>query len=77
MPAGPGVEEGDELTIVEGRADVLNLLKHGIKNCIGMNGTSVPETVIELSKRKITTAFVDGDRGGDLIIKSLIPSGEH
>ena len=72
LPAGPGVDEGDELTIVEGRADVLNLLKHGIKNCIGMNGTSVPETVIELSKRKITTAFVDGDRGGDLIIKSLL-----
>jgi len=71
LAAGPAIEESDEVIIVEGRADVLNLLKNGIKNAIAMNGTSVPQTIIELSKRKIVTAFVDGDRGGDLIIREL------
>nr|MCK4930153.1 DNA primase [Nanoarchaeota archaeon] len=71
LPAGPAVDESDELMVVEGRADVLNLLKHGFKNVIAMNGTNVPETIAELSKKKTITAFVDGDRGGDLIIKEL------
>jgi len=71
LPAGPGVDESDEIIVVEGRADVLNLLKHGIKNTIALNGTSVPETVIELGKKKVITLFVDGDRGGDLIIKEV------
>ena len=71
LPAGPAVDESDELIVVEGRADVLNLLKHGFKNVVAMNGTSVPETIVELSKKKTITAFVDGDRGGDLIIKEL------
>ncbi len=71
LPAGPGVDESDELIVVEGRADILNLLKNDIKNCIALNGTSVPETVIELSKKKTLTIFCDGDRGGDLIIKEL------
>ncbi len=71
LPAGPGVDESDEIIVVEGRADVLNLLKHGIKNCIALNGTSVPETIIDLGKKKVITLFVDGDRGGDLIIKEV------
>ncbi len=76
LPAGPAVDESDEVIIVEGRADVINLLKHGFKNVIGMNGTNVPETIKELSQKKIVTVFVDGDRGGDLIVKSLLDSAE-
>lgn len=76
LPAGPSIDESDEIIIVEGRADVLNLLKQGFKNAIAMNGTSVPQTIIELSRRKDTIAFVDGDRGGNLIIKDLINVGE-
>lgn len=76
LPAGPTVDESDEVIVVEGRADVLNLLKHGIKNSIAINGTNVPETIIDLSKKKVLTAFVDGDRGGDLIIKELIGVAE-
>ena len=76
LPAGPGVDESDEVIVVEGRADVLNLLKQGFKNVIAMNGTNVPETIIELSRRKTITIFVDGDRGGDLIIKELSEVGE-
>jgi DNA primase len=71
LPAGPAIEESDEVILVEGRADVLNLLKHGFKNVISMNGTSIPQTIIDLSRKKTITVFVDGDRGGDLIIKEL------
>jgi len=71
LPAGPSIDESDEIIVVEGRADVINLLKHGIKNSISLNGTSVPETIIELSRKKIITVLVDGDRGGDLIIKEI------
>ncbi len=72
LAACPGIDSFEEIILVEGRADVLNLMKHGIKNAIAMNGTKVPETIKELSKTKTITAFVDGDRGGDLIIKDLI-----
>ena len=72
LPAGPGIDEADEVIIVEGRADVLNLLKQGIKNTIALNGTSVPQTIIDLSRKKVVTVFVDGDRGGDLIIKEML-----
>jgi len=71
LAAGPAIDESDDVIVVEGRADVLNLLKHGVKNAIAMNGTSCPATIKELSKKKILTAFVDGDRGGNLIIKEL------
>jgi DNA primase len=76
LPAGPGIEESDEVIVVEGRADVINLLKHGFKNVIAMNGTSVPQTVIELSHRKDLVAFVDGDRGGNLIIRDMLNVAE-
>ncbi len=71
LPAGPQIDESDEVIVVEGRADVLNLLKHGFKNAIAINGTSVPETIVELCSKKLVTVFVDGDRGGNLIIKEL------
>ncbi|MHC1580775.1 MAG: toprim domain-containing protein, partial [Methanopyraceae archaeon] len=54
------------------RADVANLLRCGIKNVIAVEGTNVPEPVIELSKEKEVTVFADGDRGGELIIKELM-----
>ncbi|HJJ32545.1 MAG TPA: DNA primase DnaG [Methanocorpusculum sp.] len=72
LPAGPSVEESDALIILEGRADVLNLLRCGIKNTVAVEGAKVPDIVAELSKKKVTTVFVDGDRGGDLILKELL-----
>jgi len=76
LPAGPSIDESDELIIVEGRADVLNMLKHGFKNVIAVNGTSAPKSIIELCKKKTSTLFVDGDRGGDLIIKEITSIAE-
>ncbi|HIH51909.1 MAG TPA: DNA primase [Nanoarchaeota archaeon] len=76
LPAGSGIDESQEMIIVEGRADVLNLLRCGIKNAIALNGTSVPETIKELSRERTATLFVDGDRGGDLITKDVIATCE-
>ncbi len=76
LACGPAIEESDEVILVEGRADVLNLLKHGFKNVIAMNGTSAPQTIRELSRRKTITVFVDGDRGGDLIVRELLANAE-
>jgi DNA primase len=72
LPAGPNVESSDAILIVEGRADVLNLLKYGIKNTIAVEGTNISPVINKLSKRKTVTALVDGDRGGDLILKELL-----
>ncbi|MEM0164791.1 MAG: DNA primase DnaG [Saccharolobus sp.] len=75
LPAGPDVEKDPNLIIVEGRADVINLLKYGYKNVIAIEGATskIPETVINLSKTKKTViAFLDGDHGGDLILKELL-----
>ena len=76
LPAGPNVTDSDAIIIVEGRQDVLNLLRSGIKNAIAVEGTNVPKTIQELSKERALTAFVDGDRGGDLILKELLQVAE-
>ncbi|HDD57577.1 MAG TPA: DNA primase [Thermoplasmatales archaeon] len=75
-PAGPNIDKSDAIIVVEGRRDVLNLLRHGIKNAIAVEGTSIPKTIIDLSKEKVTTAFVDGDRGGELILRELLQVAE-
>ncbi|MBS3815031.1 MAG: DNA primase [Hadesarchaea archaeon] len=72
QPAGPSASKSDAIIIVEGRSDVINLLNAGIKNTIAIDGTSVPPSVAELTEKKTTTAFLDGDRGGDLILKELL-----
>lgn len=64
--------EGNEIIIVEGRADVINLLSNGVENVIGMDGTKLPEAIKELSYNKETTLFLDGDRGGKLIAKNVL-----
>ena len=76
LPAGPNVASSDAIIVVEGRSDVLNLLKYGIKNAIGAEGTNVPKTIQDLSKERIVTAFVDGDRGGELILRELLQVAE-
>jgi len=75
-PGGPNVETSDAVIVVEGRSDVLNLLKYGIKNAIAVGGTNIPPTVRELTKERIVTAFMDGDRGGELILKELLQVAE-
>ena len=76
LPAGPNVESSDAVIVVEGRGDVLNLLKHGIKNSVAVEGTNIPKEVVGLSKERTVTAFVDGDRGGEMIIQELLQVAE-
>jgi 5S rRNA maturation endonuclease (ribonuclease M5) len=71
LPAGPNVEDSDAVLVVEGRADVLNLLKYGVKNAVGVEGTDVPDAVADLTRDRTVTAFLDSDRGGNLILKEL------
>lgn len=71
LAAGPEVETSNEIIVVEGRADVVNLLKYGFNNVVGMQGTRFPASITELGKTKEITLFVDGDRGGNLIIKNV------
>jgi len=72
LPAGPDIDN-DDIIIVEGRADVLNLLRIGVKNTIAVQGTQIPKSIIGLcSKKKTVTAFLDGDRGGTIILNELL-----
>jgi len=76
IPAGPDAEKSDELIIVEGRADVINLLRHGYTNVVAVEGVKIPEYVKSLAGRKRRViAFLDGDRGGDMILYQLHSSG--
>ena len=74
LPAGPELNGSSEIIIVEGRADVINLMKCGIMNTVAVEGTHVPKSIVELTKKKgkRVTAFLDGDRGGDLILRELM-----
>ena len=76
LPAGPAVERSDAVIVVEGRADVRQLLTYGIKNAIAVEGTDVPDAVADLTTDRTTTVFVDGDRGGELILRELLQVGD-
>lgn len=67
LDCGPTVLQADEMILVEGRADVLNLLRCGIANVISTNGVEIPEALKQLAQQKITTLFVDGDRAGKML----------
>jgi DNA primase len=71
LPAGPGVYSSELVYLVEGRADVVLFLRAGIENVVALEGTSVPDSIIELGKKKRVIAVLDGDRGGELIEKEL------
>ncbi|WP_435116921.1 DNA primase DnaG [Halolamina sp. C58] len=75
-PAGPNVADGDAVVVVEGRADVSRLLEFGVKNAVAVEGTNVPEEIAELTTERTTTAFLDGDRGGQLILRELGQVGD-
>jgi len=76
IPAGPNVLDSDAIIVVEGRADVINLLRYGIKTAVAVEGTNIPGAIIDLCEKKTATAFFDGDRGGDLILQELLQVAE-
>ena len=72
MTCGPNAADSEALIIVEGRNDVRNLLKFGIKNAIATMGANVKDELVKLAKGKSNvTVFVDGDRGGKLLLMEL------
>jgi len=71
LACGTGVFDSDWIILVEGRADVINLLRAGFDNAIAIEGAKIDETVIKLTEGKKVIAFLDGDRAGDLILKEL------
>ncbi|MFH1785818.1 MAG: DNA primase DnaG [Candidatus Micrarchaeota archaeon] len=75
LPSGPNIERDNEVIFVEGRADVLNLLKNDIANVVAIGGAKVTKTIVHLSKKKEVTLFLDGDRGGDIILNELSQGG--
>lgn len=74
--AGPNVMASDAIILVEGRADVINLLRYGIKNAVAVEGTNVPRIIIDLCSQKTATTLLDGDRGGELILRELLQVAE-
>ncbi|MCC6040857.1 MAG: DNA primase [Desulfurococcaceae archaeon] len=75
LPAGPGVDESDTVILVEGRADVINLLRYGYRNVIALGGAKrVPGTIRDLSAKKKIILLVDGDHGGDLVLREVLRS---
>ena len=71
LACGVGVFDSDWIILVEGRADVINLLRAGYDNSIAIEGAKIDETILKLTQGKRTVAFIDGDRAGDLILKEL------
>ncbi|MFH1447252.1 MAG: DNA primase DnaG [Candidatus Micrarchaeota archaeon] len=76
LPSGPNIRSSDSIIIVEGRADVLNLLKNDINNVIAVGGANVPKSIISLCREKEATLFLDGDRGGDIILREISQAAE-
>lgn len=76
LPCGPEVAASEEIIVCEGRADVINLLRNGIKNGIAIGGANVGKTITDLCRKKEVTVFLDGDRGGDIILKELMHATE-
>ncbi|MDD3857252.1 MAG: DNA primase DnaG [Methanoculleus sp.] len=74
--AGPNAMDSDAIILVEGRADVINLLRYGIKNTVAVEGTNVPRIIVDLCSEKTATTLLDGDRGGELILRELLQVAE-
>jgi DNA primase len=71
LACGTGVFESPYIILVEGRADVINLLRAGFDNSIAIEGAKIDETITNLTSGKKVIAFLDGDRAADLILKEL------
>ena len=72
LACGSGVADSPWVILVEGRADVINLLRAGFDNALAIEGARIDESIKSLceSKQKVV-AFLDGDRAGGFILKEL------
>lgn len=72
LSAGPDVYNSNQIILVEGRSDVINLMRMDINNTLSLGGTNISEEVIKFCENKEIIALLDGDRGGDAILKELL-----
>ena len=72
LSAGPDVYYSNQIILVEGRSDVINLMRMDINNTLSLGGTNISEEVIKFCENKEIIALLDGDRGGDAILKELL-----
>ena len=72
LTCSSGVFSSNWVILVEGRADVINLLRAGYDNALAIEGAKIDESIKELCNSKATVvAFIDGDRAGGFILKEL------
>ncbi|MDH3395910.1 MAG: DNA primase DnaG [Nitrosopumilus sp.] len=72
LTCSSGVFDSNWVILVEGRADVINLLRAGYDNALAIEGAKIDESIKELCNDKETVvAFLDGDRSGGFILKEL------
>jgi DNA primase len=72
LTCSSGAFDSTWLILVEGRADVINLLRAGYDNALAIEGAKIDESIKELCGQKDTVvAFLDGDRAGGFILKEL------
>lgn len=77
LPCGSGLKESEWVILVEGRADIINLLRAGYDNTLAIGGAKIDESIKEIcSSKETVVAFLDGDRAGGSILrmlKSMVP----
>ena len=72
LPCSSGVFDAQWIILVEGRADILNLLRAGYDNALAIQGATIDESIKDFcSTKKKVVAFLDGDRAGGFILKEL------
>ncbi len=72
LTCSSGLADSNWVILVEGRADVINLLRAGYDNALAIEGAKIDESIKELCNSKDTVvAFLDGDRSGGFILKEL------
>ena len=72
LTCSSGVFDSKWVILVEGRADVINLLRSGYDNVLAIEGAKIDESIKELCNSKDSVvAFLDGDRAGGFILKEL------
>jgi len=72
LPCSSGIYDSPWIILVEGRADILNLLRAGYNNALAIEGAKIDESIKDLcAKKDKVVAFLDGDRAGGFILKEL------
>jgi len=72
LPCSSGIFDSPWIILVEGRADVINLLRAGYDNALAIEGAKIDESIKEIcDKKDKVVAFLDGDRAGGFILKEL------